>query len=202
MFATRGIEKLAIQAKMYGDARPVNRRQVFELFGAAAYFECSGAVIATDGRLDPDALKAARALAIAIWRPTPNTHPLDERSTPSQPNLEPKDPAGLQRPFERIWSESIVPLVGRSLAFDNGGQMRVLAVDWGGIDRMSSAGHKSTIPIEPFMWAVRRLNERGSVSRQEINEQFEGRYSSGVTRVLGEVPEFEMTHAPIALRLR
>ena len=46
VFAVKGKEKLAIQAKMYGSSsRMVNRQAMMELYGAAAYFDCTGAVL-------------------------------------------------------------------------------------------------------------------------------------------------------------
>jgi len=49
VFATKGKEKLAIQAKMYGNStRKINRQMVMELHGAKDYFDCTKAIIATE----------------------------------------------------------------------------------------------------------------------------------------------------------
>ena len=67
VFATKGKEKLAIQAKMYGSStRKINRQCVMELHGAKDYFDCTKAVIATDGVFLPDAIQVADKLNIDI----------------------------------------------------------------------------------------------------------------------------------------
>ena len=60
VFATKGKERIAVQAKMYGNTtRKVNRQMVMELHGAKDYFDCSKGVIATDGALLRDAITVA-----------------------------------------------------------------------------------------------------------------------------------------------
>lgn len=58
------------------------------------------------------------------------------------------------------------------------------------------------IPIESFRWAIETILEYGSVTRQEINEQYAGRASSGIQLVLAEVPYFEVVGRPSTIRLR
>ena len=66
-FAIKGKEKIAIQSKMYGHTRrKINRQMVMELHGAKDFFDCSKAVIATDGTSLPDALTVAEKLKIEI----------------------------------------------------------------------------------------------------------------------------------------
>jgi Restriction endonuclease len=199
ILATKGSEKLAIQAKMYGGARSVNRRQIFELYGAARYFECTGAVLATDGDFDPDAIQAARKLEVGIWRPEV-ARLLPKDATRSNPTIVPVALGDPLPTFDALWSESIVPLVGTTLRLRNGGTNRIIGVDWSGIKRVTSTGRKSQIPIEPFVWAVARIRERGYVTRMEINDHFEGRYSSGVALILAQVPYLQYTNGMIATR--
>lgn len=74
--ATKGQERLAVQAKMYGETtRRVNREQVHALYGAAAARDCTGSVLATDGELMPDAEAVARKLGIQVLRLTPASVP-------------------------------------------------------------------------------------------------------------------------------
>lgn len=66
LIAVKDTERIAIQAKMYGGTpRPVNRAQIMELCGAAAYFDCARAVLATNGRVMADAQEVAEKLGIA-----------------------------------------------------------------------------------------------------------------------------------------
>jgi restriction system protein len=67
VFASKGKEKIAIQAKMFGGStRPINRQMVMELHGAKDYFDCTKAIIATNGRIIDNALEVANKLKIEI----------------------------------------------------------------------------------------------------------------------------------------
>lgn len=67
VIATKGSERLAVQAKMYGGStRLVNRECLMQLHGAAAYFDCTSAVLATNGGVMPDARAVADKLGIRI----------------------------------------------------------------------------------------------------------------------------------------
>lgn len=104
--------------------------------------------------------------------------------------------------FEQIWAQSITPLVGLRLQYDDGRSMLVVRVDSSGITRQSSNGLMSRIPVEPFEWAVDQLRRRGRVTRAEINEEFPRRYSSAVTAILAQVPELELERRPLTLGVR
>lgn len=54
VFAEKENEKIGVQAKMYGGSvRKVNRQTMMELYGAAAYFDCTKAVLATMAKYLP-----------------------------------------------------------------------------------------------------------------------------------------------------
>jgi restriction system protein len=187
IFATRGRDRLAVQVKMYAGSRPVNREMIFALRGAAEYFECTGAIIATDGHLRSDALAAANKLGIRVLE---IQRARDPRRLPAPPSRRRSRRSSLD--FETIWSKHVMPLVGKTLENDRGLTNKITAVDWGGVRRVSSSGARSRIPIEPFRWAIETILEFGSVTRQEINEQYAGRASSGIQLVLAQVPAFEV----------
>ena len=203
IFATKGEERLAVQAKMYAGARPVNLRQILELRGAQALYGCTGAVIATDGALAPDAEDAANRLCIRILRPgvplQAGAQPTERRGA-SPISSERASATGLT--FEGIWRDSVMPLAGRTLARPDGSQNEIVSVDWGGVHRITSNGRPQTIPIEIFRWAIEQVLASGSVTRDAINEKHEGRASSGMALILGEVPEFEVGGRPLTIRLR
>ena len=67
VIAWKGNERIAIQAKMYGNSqRKVNREAMMQLVGAKEYHECNKAVIATDGECMLDAIEVAKRLNIEI----------------------------------------------------------------------------------------------------------------------------------------
>lgn len=201
IFAAKPDERLAVQVKMYRGSRLVNRQMVFELFGAARYFDCTGAVIATDGQFRRDAERAAEKLGIRIMLVDPATAGggddlSEQRVVPA---------AGLRAPgldFESIYRDFVIPLAGRTLVSDRGLRNTIKQVYWGGVQRVSSTGARSWIPIEPIRWAIEEILEYGSVTRQEINEQYAGRASSGIELILAQVPYFEVGGRPSTIRLR
>lgn len=198
IIATRGAERLAVQAKMYGDGRPVNRHMILELHGAAACADCTGAVIATDGRLMTDAIEAAHKLGIRVLL-------TDETSTTDGVPAAVENPHALPAAdgldFDELWSRSVMPLAGRTLTRSDGSTNRIVKVDWTGVTRVTSNGRPGFIPIEIFRWAISEVLSTGSVTRDAINEQYVGRASSGVVLVLAQVPEFAVGGRPLTVRL-
>jgi restriction system protein len=201
-FARKGNKKLALQAKMYGaTSRKVNREMVMQLHGAKDYFDCTEAWIVTDGDVADSAREVAEKLRIKIL-------PLPEERLPAAnlmpTNAAPKSGGGLSDAltFDEVWERYVMPLKGRTLVRQNGRTNTLLTVDWSGVKRISSSGGQQFIPIEVFRQAVGRLMERGCVTRDEINEYYAQRASSGVILILSQVPFFEHFSSPIRLSLR
>lgn len=198
LIAVNGAERVAVQVKMYGGtARPVNRAMVMELFGAAAYFECTAAAIATDGRVMADARDVARKLDIAVLEfgeGGPSTaRTRDEVS---------KAADGSPLTFESVWTTYIAPLQGQTLVRPHGETNQIVKVDWSGIERITSTGRRQHIKIEIFRLVVNRVLLCGAITRGQINEMYPGRASSGIALILAQVPIFEYGGRPAALRLR
>jgi hypothetical protein len=190
IFAERAGERLAVQVKMYRGARAVNRQMIFELYGASRFFDCTGAVIATDGEIRRDARTAAEKLGVRVLQWTDDMDSAVEDLVQAQ-----KRPATarLSDPtFEQIWATYVMPLAGRTLVGDRGLRNTILSVDWGGVRRVSSTGAPSRIPIEPIRWAIETILEFGSVTRGQIDEQYAGRASSGIQLILEQVPLFNV----------
>jgi len=195
VIASKGDERIAVQAKMYGGStRPVNRAQVMELHGAAAYFDCTRAVVATDGRLMSDALAVAAKLGIEILR-----LPAVERRTTRASRSKALGPEPAAE-FDRLWEDHIIPLAGMTLQRANGTTNTIVAVDWAGIDRLTSNGNKQHIKIEIFRLAVRRVLEEGRITRDEINALYPGRASSGIVLILSQIPDFEYAEGELRRR--
>ena len=186
VFASKGKVKIAVQAKMYGNTnRKINRQMVMELHGAKDYFDCTRAIIATDGRLLPDALIVAKKLKIEILS-------LNSSQIISQKGTFGKN-------FEGIWEKYIIPLQGKTLTRANGETNFITKADWSGIERLTSNGNKSKIKIEIFKLAINKLLRDGFITRDEINQNYSGRASSGVVLILSQVPFFNITEKPTGL---
>jgi hypothetical protein len=200
-FARKENQKLALQAKMYRGVRKVNRAMVMQLHGAKDYFDCTEAVIVTDGEVTEDARKVAAKLRIKIlFVPAERVSPCDTASTNATPST--VEVGGDGPTFSEVWERYVMPLTGRTLVGPGGRTNTLLTVDWSGVRRRTSGERLQFIPIEVFRQAVGRLIERGQVTRKEINEDYVGRASSGVVLILSQVPFFEHLSSPSRLVLR
>jgi len=193
VFATKGKEKIAVQVKMYGDStRKINRQMVMELYGAKDYFDCTKAIIATDGAFLPDAISVAEKLKIEILY-------FNEFQT-QLPQKQSLKNYKTDKTFEQIWEDYIIPLQGKTLMRRNGKTNKIIKVDWSGIERLTSNGNKGKIKIEIFKQAVNKLLTNGSISRDYINQNYVGRASSGIVLILSQVPFFTLTDRPTGLK--
>lgn len=188
VFAFKGKEKLAIQAKMYGSStRKINRQCVMELHGAKDYFDCTKAIIATDGTFLPDAIQVAEKLNIDIIYLDSLTIP---KPTVSKTN---------GKTFDTIWLKYIIPLQGKTLIKSNNETNVIVTADWSGIERITSNGKKGKIKIEIFKQTINKLLKAGHITRDEINQNYTGRASSGIVLILSQVPFFDITKNPTGL---
>lgn len=189
VFATKAKEKIAIQAKMYGSGtRKINRQMVMELHGAKDYFDCSKAVIATDGSFLPDAKVVAEKLKLEILH-------IDSSQILPIKMAKTKD-----KTFEGIWEKYILPLQGKTLRRGNGETNEILKANWSEVERLTSNGNKGKIKIEIFKQAVNKLLLEGHITRDYINQNYVGRASSGIILILSQVPFFQLTDRPIGLK--
>lgn len=188
VFATKGKEKLAIQAKMYGNStRKINRQCVMELHGAKDYFDCTKAIIATDGIFLKNAVQVAEKLNIEIIY----LHSL----TIANPTISKTK----EKTFDDIWLKYIIPLQGKTLTKSNDETNVIVTADWSGIERITSNGKKGKIKIEIFKQTINNLLTTGSITRDEINQNSTGRASSGIILILSQVPFFDITKNPTGL---
>lgn len=188
VFATKGKEKIAVQAKMYGGGtRKINRQMIMELHGAKDYFDCTKAVIATDGILLSDATEVANKLKIEILN-IDSSVPLTTKKLKSNDNT-----------FDSIWEKYIIPLQGKTLTRDNGETNKIVKVNWSEVERLTSKGNKGKIKVEIFKLAINKLLADGLITRDYINQHYVGRASSGVILILSQVPFFKLTDNPTGL---
>lgn len=189
VFAIKGKEKIAIQAKMYGSGtRKINRQMVMELHGAKDYFDCTKAVIATDGVLLSDALEVANKLKIEVLNINGSIILGTNKKTTTD------------KTFDDIWEKYIIPLQGKTLTRGNGETNKIVKVNWSEVERISSNGNKGKIKIEIFMQAINKLLTDGLITRDYINQNYVGRASSGIILILSQVPFFQLMNRPVGLK--
>lgn len=186
LFATKASEKIAVQVKMYGQSRKINRKAVMELFGAKAYFDCTAAKIVTDGSLLPDAMEVAKKLNIEIINLAPVA---TEVAIKNEVKFEEDD-------FYEIWKTYIIPLEGKTLFNSQNKPNKILKVDFSGIQRITSNGKERKIGIEIFRESYNYALKNGEITRGYINQNFTGRASSGIILILSQIPFFELNLNP------
>ena len=191
VFATKGKEKIAIQVKMFGGStRPINRQMVMELHGAKDYFDCTKAIIATNGRVIDNALEVANKLKIEIINiPAIRTSNKNKKVTKSNS-------------FESIWEKYVMPLEGKIIKRPDGKTNKIVKVDWSGIQRITSNGRSQKIKIEIFKKTINHLLKNGEISRSYINEEYKDRASSGIVLILGNTGIFEIKNKPKRLIMK
>lgn len=200
VFAEKGNRKIAVQVKKYGGSRKINRATIMELYGAMAYFDCTHAAVVTDGSLLPDAMEVAEKLGIEVIVLSGQNEDAPLKEVPEKEPESAGKSASLN--FDSIWEDYILPLKGKILSRPDGKSNQIVDADWGGVTRISSQGKKSHIKIEIFKWAIHVLLEKGSVTRNDINQNYVGRASSGVVLILSQVPFFRLLDHPVRLELK
>ena len=184
VFAEKNKEKIAIQAKMFGNSnRKINRQMVMEFYGAKDFFNCNKGIIVTDGEIIQNAKDVADKLGVEILFIYPQSHVPKNNSQ-----------------FDEIWENYVMPLEGKTIARKNGKINKILEVNWGGINRITSNGNQQKIDIEIFKKTINHLLENGSITRQEINDEYSKRASSGIVLILSQLPMIRLNNTrPISI---
>ncbi|MDB0798224.1 restriction endonuclease [Phocaeicola vulgatus] len=214
IFASKGEDKIAIQVKMYGNSRKVNRSAIMELHGSKDYFGCNKAILVTNGKIMPDAIEVANRLQIELQIiACPDEINEAEKSVLRSSKLQKKQGEEFQKTtipsideeytFDSIWEKYIIPLKGKTLYNSNGkGKNTITNVDWAEVARITSTGKAGKIDIEPFKDAVKVLLEKGEITRDYINQNYAGRASSGIVLILSQVPFFKLDKEPLRLTFK
>ena len=186
VFAEKNKEKIAIQAKMFGDSnRKINRQMVMEFYGAKDFFNCNKGIIVTDGEIIQNAKDVADKLGVEILFIYPQSHVPKNNSR-----------------FDEIWENYVMPLEGKTITRNNGKINKILEVNWGGINRITSNGNQQKIDIEIFKKTINHILENGSITRQEINDEYSKRASSGIVLILSQLPMIHLNNTrPISIEL-
>ena len=186
VFAEKNKEKIAIQAKMFGNSnRKINRQMVMEFYGAKDFFNCNKGIIVTDGEIIQNAKDVADKLGIEILFIHPQSYVPKNNSQ-----------------FDEMWENYVMPLAGKAIARNNGKINKILEVNWGGINRITSNGNQQKIDIEIFKKTINHILENGSITRQEINDEYSKRASSGIVLILSQLPMIHLNNTrPISIEL-
>lgn len=202
VFAFKGKEKIAIQVKKFGNCtRKVNRNVFLKLYGSQHFFDCTKAIVATDGKVMDDAVEVAKKLGIEIFFvDTKNIEKcrFDNQSTVNDAITEDNR---LYPDFSLIWDNFIRPLEGKTL-FNSRGPNRILEVNNTALIRSSINDIPGEINRDYFKLAYEYLTKKGSVTRDYINQQIDQGCSSIIFLVLAQLPFIEESKNPQTLKMK
>ena len=160
-----------------------------EFYGAKDYFDCDRGILVTNGEIIDNAAEVAQKLGIEILFFNPDSLKI---------NI-----ANQNLTFDNIWLNYIIPLKGKTIIRSNGKSNTIIEVDWGGIKRLTSNDRKQQIDIEIFRSTINQILKHGSITRQEINQEYSKRASSGIMLILAQVPIFNLNTArPMSIELK
>lgn len=178
VFLQKGDEKIAVQAKNYGVCRTrVSRKDLMELYGAMAYFDCHRAVLVYNGRMTNEAEMVAKKLNIQCL--------YLEYEYDSVNVSEDSDAS-----FEQCWEEYVKPLSGVEIETLSGVKYQVLDVTDSRINFLSSTGKKNNVKVDVFKWTYWHVLNQGEMNPVQIRDEFGSKFSSFVTAVFRYIPQF------------
>ena len=174
VIAIKGKEKIAIQAKMYGNKRKVNRAAIMQLYGAMAYQDCTKAVIATDGELLDDAISVAKKLKIEILTTKTNFVSTFHKEKEEENSDSIHKDFRMEYPtFDEVWRKYIMPLKGVTL-WNTKGENKILDVNWGGITRIKMfIWHRTHTGTNSFCFHSKKSNFIGNLKIVDISHKTE-----------------------------
>ncbi len=180
-------ESIAIQVKKYIN-RKVNLSMVYHTYGAAAYYDCAKSIIATLGELTPKAMEAAKKLNVEVW--DKNTlltfiQSVDSIKTPTKS----KQINTTEDWFFQIWNSYIKKLKGKNIKhLSRDTYITVLDVDNDGLSIINSNGRKRDFSIDIFRYILIKLKSEGSITREEINNEYQRKGSSAISAIIVSIP--------------
>lgn len=192
LFCEKEGKKYVGQVKMYGTSKTkISRKDVMELYGVMAYFDCQGAFFIYNGKRNAEAIKAAEKLGIG-WievKLTDMDQPLDKMIESSWLDI------------ENVWNNHIKLLKGKDLENTKGNKSKVISVDDAGIWKESSNGKRSKIKKDLFKWILDRIAHYGYVEAIDIRDEFHSQSSSFITLVFKELPGYKVSYNPRRIEL-
>lgn len=192
IFCEKDGKKYVGQVKMYGTSKTkVSRKDVMELYGVMAYFDCQGAFFIYNGRRTEEAIKAAEKLGIN-WievKLTDMDAPLDEMLESPWLNI------------ENVWNNHIKLLEGKELEDTKCNRSKVISVDDAGILKESSNGKRSKIKKDLFKWILDRIAHYGFAEAIDVRDEFHSHESSFIILVFKELSGYKVTYNPRRIEL-
>lgn len=180
-------ESIAIQVKKY-NTRKVNLAMVYHTYGAAAYYECTRSLIVTLSELTPRAMEVAKKLNVEVWGKDVILSMVQSVDSINLP-IKVKERSITEDWFFEIWSNYIKGLKGKKVKhLSRDTYITVMDVDDDGLSIINSNGRKRAFSIDIFRYILTKLRREGSITREEINNEYQRRGSSAIGAILVTIP--------------
>ena len=187
VFCEKDGVKYVGQVKMYGTSKTkISRKDVMELYGVMAYFDCQRAFFLYSGRRTSEALRVAEKLGIE-WIKV-NHMDMDEE-------LE-EDTMPKEITIDYVWDKFIRPLEGQSFVNTKGFENKVIQVTDAYILKESDEGNQSRVKKDLFKWIIDRIRHYGFAEAIDLRNEFHTQASSFVTLIFAQIPIFKVTYNP------
>ena len=187
VFIQKEGKKGAVQVKNYGNCRTrISRKDIMELHGAMAFFDCDFAILVYNGAMNEDAVKVANKLDIQCIYMN-QVIILPSALTETTINIE---------SFEDCWHNYIVPLNGQYISTKSKKSYRICDVLADKIIYENTSGKSQPVKIDVFKWTFNRILSTGLVHGKSIRDEFHTTHSSLVVALFAHIPYFEVIKGP------
>lgn len=186
VFIKKDDELCAVQVKNYGNCRTkVSRKDIMELYGAMAYFDCSCAKLVYNGKMSTDAQKVADKLGIEC------IYLEQQISVPGTEVL-----AVGTTSFLDCWNEHVMPLEGQFIETKSHKQYKIVEVSPEKLVYLNTNNKPSKVKIDIFRWTFARVLNQGIIHARSIRDEFHTTHSSLIVAIFNLLPGFEIIDGP------
>lgn len=189
VFATRCGIRYAVQVKMYGASKTkISRKDIMELYGAMAYFDCQAAMVMYNGKVNDDTWQVAKKLNIEMvyldYSKMEEEIPEEEQMNDEVHSL------------HHIWMNYVKPLAYQKIRNRQGLSYEIGEVTDGYIEVYSQQHRKNRIKVDEFKWIIDRVKHYGEAYAIDLRNELKSTHSSMVTLICDNIPVFEVTYNP------
>lgn len=189
-FCEKDGKRYIIQAKMYGSCKTkVSRKDLMELYGSMAYFDCQGAILVYSGKINSDAIKVADKLQIELLY-------LDNMEMEIRDNELGEDHVpSFSMVIEELKTLTNVVLTNGTINY------RIIDMSETHITALNlNTNNTVKIKLACFKWVVDRLHHYNGVHATDVRDEFHIRHSSFVALVFNNLSNFSVTKRTISLK--
>lgn len=187
VFCEKDGMKYVGQVKMYGTSKTkISRKDVMELYGVMAYFDCQGAFFLYSGKRTKEAIQVASKLDIQWYEVNhmEMDEELEDDAIPSEVTI------------DYVWDRFVRPLEGMSFVNTQGFENKVIEVNDAYILKESDKGNRSKVKKDLFKWILDRIRHYGFAEAIDLRNEFHSQASSFVTLIFAQIPMFTVTYNP------